>query len=76
VRFHAVIRGLLAPLPGVMALPMVLLHKDLVDRNIIVEEASCRLVGVLGWAKAEVGPFGTNLHSVLHLITKVYLRNG
>ena len=55
---------------------MVLLHKDFGDCNIIVEEESCHLVGVIDWAEAEIGPFGTNLHSLQDLMSKLHLKNG
>ncbi|KAI0402782.1 hypothetical protein F4802DRAFT_599741 [Xylaria palmicola] len=74
-RFHPIIRGTLASLPSILSLPMVLLHKDFGDCNIIVEE-SCHLVGVIDWAEAEIGPFGTNLYSLQDLMSKVHLKNG
>ena len=55
---------------------MVLLHKDFGDCNIMVEEESCHLVGVIDWAEAEIGPFGTNLHSLQDLMSKLHLKNG
>ena len=55
---------------------MVLLHKDFGDCNIMVEDESCHLVGVIDWAEAEIGPFGTNLHSLQDLMSKLHLKNG
>jgi len=55
---------------------MVLLHKDFGVCNIIVNELSCNLVGVVDWAEAEIAPFGLNLYSHQRLISKVHLRNG
>ncbi|KIH87312.1 hypothetical protein SPBR_05089 [Sporothrix brasiliensis 5110] len=75
-RFHPVLRATLRSLPDILALPMVLLHKDLGDCNIMVDEASCHLVGVIDWAEAEIGPFGTNLHSLQDLMSKLHLKNG
>lgn len=75
-RFHAIIRATLASLPRILSLPMVLLHKDFGDCNIMVEEESCHLVGVIDWAEAEVGPFGTDLHSLQDLMSKLHLKNG
>lgn len=60
----------------ILALPMVLLHRDLGSCNIIVDEATCHLVGVIDWAEAEVCPFGLNLHSLQSLTGKLHLRNG
>ncbi|KAG6356056.1 hypothetical protein INS49_015441 [Diaporthe citri] len=75
-RFHPITRATLASLPGIMSLPMVLLHKDFGDCNIMVEEESCHLVGVIDWAEAEIAPFGTNLHSLQDLMSKLHLKNG
>ncbi|KAI1109073.1 hypothetical protein F5Y14DRAFT_433859 [Nemania sp. NC0429] len=75
-RFRPVIRSTLAALPGILSLPMTLIHKDFGDCNIIVENESCHLVGVIDWAEAEIGPFGTNFHSVQNLMSKFHLRNG
>ncbi|KAM0271144.1 hypothetical protein ACHAQH_009176 [Verticillium albo-atrum] len=75
-RLHPIIRATLASLPSIFSLPMVLLHKDFGDCNIIVEEESCHLVGVIDWAEAEIAPFGTNLHSLQSLMSKLDLRKG
>ncbi|KAG7125811.1 hypothetical protein HYQ44_000851 [Verticillium longisporum] len=75
-QLHPIIRATLASLPSILSLPMVLLHKDFGDCNIIVEEESCHLVGVIDWAEAEIGPFGTNLHSLQSLMSKLDLRKG
>ncbi|KAH6705789.1 hypothetical protein EV126DRAFT_490418 [Verticillium dahliae] len=42
-QLHPIIRATLASLPSIFSLPMVLLHKDFGDCNIIVEEESCHL---------------------------------
>ena len=60
----------------ILPLPAVLLHKDFGTSNIIVSEPSCHLVGVVDWAEAAIGPFGTNLHSLLPLYGKVMLQRG
>ncbi|CRK44654.1 hypothetical protein BN1723_006247 [Verticillium longisporum] len=75
-QLHPIIRATLASLPSIFSLPMVLLHKDFGDCNIIVEEESCHLVGVIDWSEAEIGPFGTNLHSLQSLMSKLDLRKG
>ncbi|CAK7228428.1 hypothetical protein SCUCBS95973_006879 [Sporothrix curviconia] len=75
-RFRPIVRATLQSLPHILALPMVLLHKDFGDCNIMVDEESCHLVGVLDWAEAEIGPFGTNLHSLQDLMSKLHLTNG
>ncbi|KAF2969892.1 hypothetical protein GQX73_g3661 [Xylaria multiplex] len=75
-RFHPVIRYTLTSLPIILSLPMALIHKDFGDCNIMVEEKSCHLVGVIDWAEAEIAPFGTNLHSLQNLMSKLHLKNG
>ena len=75
-RFHGVVSRTLEALPRILALPMVLLYKDFGDCNIMVDEETCRLVGVIDWAEAEIGPFGTNLHSLQGLMSKLHLRDG
>lgn len=72
-RFHSLIRKSLESLP---AIPIVLLHKDFGVCNIMVNETSCNLVGVIDWAEAEIGPFGLNLYSHQRLISKVHLESG
>lgn len=47
-RFHPIIRGMLASLPSIFSLPMVLLHKDFRDCNIMVESSSYLLASLLG----------------------------
>lgn len=61
---------------AIISLPVTLLHKDFGSSNIIVSEPSCHLVGVVDWAEAAIGPFGTNLHSLLPLSGKVMLQRG
>ncbi|KAJ6440251.1 fungal specific transcription factor domain protein [Purpureocillium lavendulum] len=75
-RFHTIVRATLASLPSILTLPMALLHKDFGDCNIIVDESSCHLVGVIDWAEAEIAPFGTNLYSIQDLMSKLHLTNG
>lgn len=75
-RFHPLIQVSLSSLPTIFSLPMVLLHKDFGVCNIIVNEISCNLVGVVDWAEAEIAPFGLNFYSHQRLISKVHLKNG
>lgn len=75
-RFGTLIRAMQASLPRILSLHMILLYKDFDDCNIIVEDPSCHLAGVIDWAEAEIGPFGTNLHSLEDLMSKLHLRNG
>lgn len=61
---------------AILSLPMVLLHRDFGTCNIMVDETSCHLAGVVDWAEAEVCPFGLNLHSLQALTGKLHLRDG
>lgn len=60
----------------IISLPMVLLHRDFGSCNLLVNEVTCHLVGVIDWAEAEVCPFGLNLHSLQSLTGKLHLREG
>ncbi|KAH6607655.1 hypothetical protein Trco_003968 [Trichoderma cornu-damae] len=75
-RFHPHIQGCIRSMGAILSLPMVLTHREFGYRNLIVNEASCRLVGVVDWAEAEVCPFGLNLKSLECLTGKLLLRDG
>ncbi|KAK3339417.1 hypothetical protein B0H65DRAFT_511635 [Neurospora tetraspora] len=75
-RFGPIIQACIDAIDDILSLPMVLLHRDFGACNIIVDEATCHLVGVIDWAEAEVCPFGLNLHSLGFLTGKLHLRNG
>jgi hypothetical protein len=75
-RFQDVIQHCLEALPSVMALPVVLAHKDFGDFNILVDPDTCHLLGVIDWAEGKLEPFGVNLYAVEKLMTKFHLRNG
>ena len=75
-RFQPIIQKCIDFVDRILSLPMVLLHKDLGDCNIMVDGESCHLVGVIDWAEAEVCPFGLNLHSIQPLTGEMHLRNG
>ncbi|KAI0851718.1 hypothetical protein F5Y00DRAFT_229078 [Daldinia vernicosa] len=75
-RFRPIIQNCVDSIDAVLSLPMVLLHRDLGTCNIIVDETSCHLVGVVDWAEAEICPFGLNLHSLEALTGKLHLRDG
>ncbi|KAK8038357.1 hypothetical protein PG994_015124 [Apiospora phragmitis] len=49
---------------------------DILSCNIIVDEKTCHIVGVIDWAEAEVAPFGLNLHSLQSITGKLHLRDG
>lgn len=75
-RFHQFIQKCLGSIEAISSLPMVLLHRDFGTCNIIVDETSCHLTGVIDWAEAEICPFGQNLHSLQALTGSLHLRNG
>ncbi|KJZ71482.1 hypothetical protein HIM_09121 [Hirsutella minnesotensis 3608] len=74
-RFHQIIQNCLQSIVDVLSLPMVLLHRDFGECNIMVDEA-CHLTGVIDWAEAEIRPFGMNLHSIQFLTGELHLRKG
>lgn len=55
---------------------MVLLHKDFGVCNVLINPETGGLKGVVDWAEAEIGPFGTNLHSLQAFAGSMHLRNG
>ncbi|KAL8354334.1 hypothetical protein RB601_003951 [Gaeumannomyces tritici] len=75
-RFHPIIRATIKSLPKILNLPMVLTHGDFFESNIIVDESSYHLAGVIDWAEAEITPFGVNLVSPQLLMSKLHLRDG
>ncbi|KAI3317841.1 hypothetical protein HD806DRAFT_540847 [Xylariaceae sp. AK1471] len=75
-RFQSIIQLCIDSIDDIMSLPMVLLHQDFGSCNIIVDEATCHLVGVIDWAEAKVCPFGLNLYALQSLLGKLHLRNG
>ncbi len=75
-RFHQIIQKCLRSLEEILSLPMVFLHRDFVTCNIMVNETSCHLTGVIDWAEAEICPFGQNLHSLQALMGALHLKNG
>ncbi|KAL3470591.1 hypothetical protein BJX99DRAFT_267294 [Aspergillus californicus] len=76
VRFHPLIKKPLDSLPAIFSLPMVLLHNDFGSFNMLVNENSCNLLGVIDWAEAEIAPFGINLYAHDRLISKIHLKHG
>lgn len=75
-RFHPTVQTCLDQLDLVLSLPMVLLHRDFGTSNILVEDKSCHLTGVIDWAEADICPFGQNLHSLEAFTGALHLRNG
>lgn len=75
-RFYLIIQQSIDALPAIFELPMVLLHKDFGVCNVMVEAEDSHLIGVIDWAEAEIGPFGTNLHSLQQFMSKYRLGVG
>ncbi|KAI1819288.1 hypothetical protein F4861DRAFT_150682 [Xylaria intraflava] len=75
-RFHPVIKKSLDSIPAIFSLPVVLLHKDFGSCNVMVDDSSCHLIGVIDWAEAAIGPFGLNLYSLQSFMSKLHLKNG
>ncbi|GAB7354900.1 hypothetical protein MBLNU459_g5534t1 [Dothideomycetes sp. NU459] len=71
-RYRPLIQEALQAMPSIMSLPMILLHKDFNVCNIMVDEKTCHLTGVIDWAEAEVGPFGLNLYSIQQLMEDAF----
>ncbi|QIW96280.1 hypothetical protein AMS68_001798 [Peltaster fructicola] len=49
-------------------LPLVLTHGDLLPSNLVVDETTGELTGVIDWAEAEYLPFGLALYGLDHLL--------
>ncbi|KAG8411411.1 hypothetical protein J3458_015471 [Metarhizium acridum] len=76
VRLHHIIQKCVNSLDAILSLPMVLLHKDFSSCNIVVDEATCHLTGVIDWAEADIGPFGMNLYTLQSISGKLHLQDG
>lgn len=48
--------------------PVVLNHGDLIPSNILVDEQTWKITGLVDWAEAEHLPFGTCLYGLEHLL--------
>jgi hypothetical protein len=48
--------------------PVVLNHGDLIPSNILVDQNTWKITGLVDWAEAEDLPFGTCLYALEHLI--------
>lgn len=48
--------------------PVVLNHGDLIPSNILVNEETWQITGLVDWAEAEYLPFGTCLYGLEHLL--------
>ncbi|KAJ5609629.1 hypothetical protein N7528_010196 [Penicillium herquei] len=75
-RFQPIIQQSIDALPAIFSLPMVLIHKDFGVHNVMVDDKYNHLVGVIDWAEAEIGPFGTNFHSLQQFMSHFRLRVG
>ncbi|KAK4033076.1 hypothetical protein C8A01DRAFT_40465 [Parachaetomium inaequale] len=53
-RFQPIVQTCIDSIDDIMSLPMVLLHRDFGSCNIMVDETTYHLVGVIDWAEAEL----------------------
>ncbi|KAB8748955.1 hypothetical protein FH972_026506 [Carpinus fangiana] len=74
--FHPAIEQCIRDLPRIFLLPMVLTHQDMNVSNIIVDEASGKLNGIVDWAEANVCPFGYNLRMLRDFTGAFWLKVG
>jgi len=75
-RFRTVVQGMLDHLDSLSSLPMVLLDRNFGSSNILVEDKTCHLTGVIDWAEAEICPLGQNLHLLEAFTGSLHLRDG
>jgi hypothetical protein len=75
-RFQPIVRICVDSVDNIFSLPMVLLHRDFSSYNIMVDEKTCHLAGVIDWAEAEIAPFGLNLDTVQGLAGHCHLGGG
>lgn len=52
--------------------PVVLNHGDLIPSNILVNEDTWEITGIVDWAEAEVLPFGMCLYGLEHLLGSLH----
>ncbi|KAJ6115947.1 hypothetical protein N7523_006364 [Penicillium sp. IBT 18751x] len=76
LRFLSHITRSIESMQAIKQLPMVLVHWDFGVANIMVNEQTCNLIGVVDWAEAEIAPFGINLSSLQWFISKIHFKNG
>jgi hypothetical protein len=48
--------------------PVVLNHGDLIPSNVLVDESTWEITGLIDWAEAECLPFGTCLYGLEHML--------
>lgn len=53
---------------GLESLPIALTHGDFIPSNIMVDEETLVLKGLVDWAEAECLPFGMSLYGIEHLL--------
>lgn len=58
----------LASIKALKDYPVVLNHGDLIPSNILVDEETWEITGLVDWAEAEYLPFGTCLYGLEHLL--------
>lgn len=68
IRFRRIARSILADISKIEALPWVFTHGDFLAANILVNESSGQLTGLLDWAEAEWLPFGVGMYGLEELL--------
>ncbi|KAH6644737.1 hypothetical protein C7974DRAFT_27001 [Boeremia exigua] len=64
-------RATLDKLRKILDYPVVLNHGDLIPSNILVNEETWQITGLVDWAEAEWLPFGTCLYGLEHLLGRL-----
>ncbi|KNG44385.1 hypothetical protein TW65_08739 [Stemphylium lycopersici] len=59
---------MLSDVPRIADYPVLLNHGDLIPSNILVDEDTWEITGLVDWAEAELLPFGTCLYGLEHLL--------
>ncbi|KAF2641836.1 hypothetical protein P280DRAFT_286289 [Massarina eburnea CBS 473.64] len=61
----------LQKLRNLVSYPLALNHGDLIPTNILVDEETWEITGLVDWAEAEVLPFGTCLYGLEYLLGSI-----
>ncbi|GAM86560.1 hypothetical protein ANO11243_045740 [Dothideomycetidae sp. 11243] len=76
IRFQPIILKCIASLDDILSLPTVLSHQDLGVFNLLVNEHTGCLLGVIDWAEADFLPFGLNLYMLMWITAHLTLEHG
>lgn len=73
-RFQPIARKILSQMSLIDTLPVVLTHGDVVPSNIMLDQTTGHLCGLVDWAEAEILPFGICLYGLEEILG--YMANG